>query len=345
MKQEEELSGQMSFLEHLDELRKRLVWSILVLTLAFIFCWVYREPIYDFLAKPIYRELAEATSTKITVEGLNEDIKIVSLDQLKEGEGGRYIFNETTQIGASYIPSGTSVMAKVDKNSEGKLGLYTDEPILTNNAIIPKGVKLPIDFTSLKTDEQTSNSQLIVTTAVEPFTLYVTVSIYGAIALSVPFLLWQIWGFISPALYAHEKSYVTPFIGLSSVAFVIGAGFAYYILFPPALQYMLWLGKGFRPMLKATDYLDLITLIMLAMGIIFQMPAVSYVLSRIGLITAKLLIQIWKYALIVILFVAAFVSPTGDIPNMLLFASPMVVLYLFSILIAYIFGKERKNEA
>jgi sec-independent protein translocase protein TatC len=84
---------------------------------------------------------------------------------------------------------------------------------------------------------------------------------------------------------------------------------------------------------------------MLAMGIIFQMPAVSYVLSRIGLISAQLLINIWKYALVVILIIAAVISPTGDIPNMLLFSSPMVILYLFSILIAYIFGKERKTEA
>jgi sec-independent protein translocase protein TatC len=158
-------------------------------------------------------------------------------------------------------------------------------------------------------------------------------------------LLWQIWGFISPALYAHEKKYVTPFITLSSLSFVGGVAFAYYILFPPVLRYMFELGENFNIMPRATDYFDLITLIMLAMGIIFQMPAISYVLSRIGLISAKLLIDIWKYALVVILIIAAVISPTGDIPNMLLFSSPMVILYLFSILIAYIFGKERKTEA
>jgi sec-independent protein translocase protein TatC len=174
----------------------------------------------------------------------------------------------------------------------------------------------------------------------------VTVSLYSGIALAVPLLLWQIWLFISPALYRHERSYVTPFVGLSSISFVIGAAFAYYILFPPAARYLLNLGGGeFQLLLRASDYLDLITIIMLAMGLIFQMPAITYVLSRIGIISAGLLARSWKIALVVILIVAAFVSPTGDIPNMMLFAAPMIVLYVFSIFIAWVFGKKRQPGA
>jgi sec-independent protein translocase protein TatC len=171
----------------------------------------------------------------------------------------------------------------------------------------------------------------------------VTVSLYAAIALSIPFLLWQIWGFISPALYRHERKYVTPFIFLSTVAFLLGASFAYYILFPPAIAYLLGVGQDFDLMLRASDYFDFIVLIMLAMGIIFQMPAVSYVLSRIGIISAPFLIKGWKIALVVILIVAAVISPTGDVPNLLLFALPMTVLYVISIFIAWLFGKERRN--
>ncbi|MEO7539874.1 MAG: twin-arginine translocase subunit TatC, partial [Pyrinomonadaceae bacterium] len=90
---------------------------------------------------------------------------------------------------------------------------------------------------------------------------------------------------------------------------------------------------------------DFITLIMLAMGIIFQMPAVTYVLARIGIISAGLLIRSWKISLIVILIVAAVVSPTGDIPNMMLFATPMMALYIVSIFIAWFFGKRRQTDA
>jgi sec-independent protein translocase protein TatC len=126
---------------------------------------------------------------------------------------------------------------------------------------------------------------------------------------------------------------------------VAGAAFAYYILFPPAVRYLLSLGEDFRLLLKATDYFDFITLIMLAMGVIFQMPAVTYVLSRIGLVSAGLLARSWKVAIVVILIVAAVVSPTGDIPNLMLFAAPMMVLYVVSIVIAWFFGRKRKTDA
>ncbi len=203
---------------------------------------------------------------------------------------------------------------------------------------------MPVSFEFDPNDTSEANERMVITTAVEPFTLYVTVSLYAAIAVSVPFLLLQIWGFISPALYKHERRYVTPFIFLSTVSFILGAAFAYYILFPPAVRYLLGLGSDFQLLLRATDYFDFITLIMLAMGVIFQMPAISYVLSRIGVISAGILIRGWKIALVVILIVAAFVSPTGDIPNMMLFATPMMVLYLVSIGIAWIFGRKRKTE-
>jgi sec-independent protein translocase protein TatC len=209
--------------------------------------------------------------------------------------------------------------------------------------VVPKGTRVA----DIKGGANTPGieEQLIVTTPGETFTLYVTVSLYAAIALSVPFLLWQVWGFISPALYKHERRYVTPFIGLSTISFVLGAAFAYYILFPPAMGYLLGLGQNFNIMLRATDYFDFITLIMLAMGIIFQMPAFTYVLSRIGIVSAGFLISSWKFALVIILIVAAVISPTGDIPNMMLFAAPMMVLYLVSILVAWFFGKKRqKNE-
>jgi hypothetical protein len=110
--------------------------------------------------------------------------------------------------------------------------------------------------------------------------------LYAAICLSVPFLLFQIWAFVSPGLYPHERGYVTPFIFLSSVSFVIGAAFAYYILFPPAAKYLLGLGQDFRLLLKADDYFDFIILVMLGMGLVFQMPAITYVLARIGIVNA-----------------------------------------------------------
>ncbi len=339
--EEEELGGQMSFLDHLDELRRRLMRSVVFVFLAMMFCWFFSDRIYSFLAVPVERALAEAQRRQVPIAGLTGNEAIQGLTSLKENDLGRYVFPEETKLGTSVIPPGTSVTARVAKDSQGQLGLFTDEALYAGNTVIPKGVRLPVDFQSLPKASSGINDKLIVTTALEPFSLYIKVSLYAAICLSVPFLLFQIWGFVSPGLYPHERGYVTPFIALSSVSFVLGAMFAYYVIFPPAAKYLLGLGSDFRLLLKADDYFDFIILVMLGMGLVFQMPAVTYVLARIGLVTASYLLRIWKTAAIVILIAAALLSPTSDIPNMMLFAAPMLVLYCISIFIAWIFAKPR----
>jgi len=342
---EEQPGKQMSFLEHLDEFRRRLVNSVIVIVIAFLLCFYFSAEIFNFLSVPIRQALSEANRREVPIQGRTGNEKVLSINTLAEGETGRYVFDKSTTFGSSVVSSGTSVSARVEKDATGKIGLFTDEPIFINNAVIPKGIQLPVDFEGKNVNEPSADERLIVTTATESFTLYITVSLYAAIAFSIPFLLFQIWGFISPALYRHERAYVTPFILLSSISFVIGAAFAYYILFPPAVKYLLGLGSEFQLMLRATDFFDFITLIMLAMGVIFQMPAITYVLSRIGLVNAKLLAKSWKIAFIVILIVAAVVSPTADIPNMMLFAMPMIVLYVISIFIAWFFGRRRKKDS
>jgi sec-independent protein translocase protein TatC len=339
----------MSFLDHLDELRKRLVRSVIFIVVAVLACWFVSPQIYNFLSVPIRRALSEAARREVPVEGRTGEEKILPLAGLKENDTGRYIFDKATKIGVTVVPPGSSVLSIVapstDKDGQPTLALFTREPIFTNNAIVPEGVKLPVELSPANGYEPNSEEKLIVTTAPEAFTLYVTVSLYTALAVSIPFLLLQIWGFISPALYKHERSYVTPFVVLSSTSFVIGAAFAYYILFPPAVKYLLGLGGDFQLLLRASDYLDFIIIIMLAMGLIFQMPAIAYVLARIGIINARFMLRSWKMAVVIILIVAAVVSPTGDIPNMMLFATPMMGLYVVSIFIAWFFGKKRQTDA
>ncbi|HXD34504.1 MAG TPA: twin-arginine translocase subunit TatC [Pyrinomonadaceae bacterium] len=329
----------MSFLEHLDELRKRLMWSIVFVIVATMLCWFASRRIYNFLAVPIERALAEAEQKVVPIDGRTGGEAIVPLNHINENDAGRYVFVAETRIGTAVIPAGATVTARYAQDAAGKLGLFTDEPLYVANEILPKGVRLPIDFNS--NEKAGLNDRLVVNTAIEPFSLYIKVSLYAAICVSLPFLLWQIWAFVSPGLYPHERGYVFPFIGLSSISFILGGIFAYKVIFPPAAKYLLGLGQDFRLLLKADDYFDFIIMIMLGMGLIFQMPAIAYVLSRIGLITAGLMVRVWKTATIVILIVAAIVSPTNDIPNMLLFAAPMLGLYVISIIVAWIFGKPR----
>jgi len=340
---EEELGGQMSFLEHLDEIRARLIRSVIFVVVVFFGMWFVSAPIYNFLAAPVQRALAKAQQYEVEVKGVTGQEKIVPISSgLNEGDTGRLIFHVSTNLGNVVIPPGASVSVKAIKEPDGKVALFTDETIYTGDHIIPKGVRLPLDV-QLQSESKTADDKLIVTTAIEPFSLYLKVSLYAAIALSVPFLLWQIWAFISPGLYPRERGYVTPFVSMSSVSFVIGAAFAYYILFPPAADYLLGVGQDFKLLLKADDYFDFIILIMLAMGIVFQMPAITYVLSRIGLVTAGFLVRSWRPAIIVILIAAAILSPTSDVLNMMLFAAPMLVLYIISIFVAWIFAQERRT--
>jgi sec-independent protein translocase protein TatC len=341
---ESRLGAQMSFLEHLDELRRRLIRSAVFVFVAFFGCWFVSDYIYNFLALPVRRALADAQRRQLPLGGLTGNESVMPLSAAREGDTGRYVFAETTKLGASLIPVGASVMAKVARDAEGKLGLFTDEPLYAGNTIIPKGVRLPFEPGARPDALPGIDDRLVVNTAIEPFSLYVKVSLYAALCLSVPFLLWQIWAFVAPGLYPHERGYAVPFILLSSVAFVAGAAFAYYVIFPPAAAYLLGLGQDFRLLLKADDYFDFIILVMLGMGLVFQMPAVTYILARIGLVTAGLLVRVWKISLIVILVAAAVLSPTNDIPNMMLFAAPMVVLYFISIFVAWIFGRQRTSR-
>lgn len=339
---EDELGGQMSFLEHLDELRKRLIRSIVFVFIAALACWFVHRPIYNFLARPVQQALAEAQQKRrVTIAGLNGQVSIVTLSSLTPNEKIRFVFPDATNLGPAAIPAGASVMARVDKDGQGNLGLYTDEPLSVGNEVVPKDVRLLDNLTRRYDTLPDVNSMLVVNTALEPFALYVKVSLYAAIGLAVPFLLWQIWAFVAPGLYPHERKYVTPFITLSTVFFVLGAATAYYLIFPPAAKYLLGLGEDFRLLLKADDYFDFIILLMLGMGLVAQMPAITYVLARIGLITAGWMLKVWRMAVIIILIVAAVLSPTNDVPNMLLFAAPMFVLYAISIIVAWICGRER----
>lgn len=340
---EEGLGGQMSFLEHLDELRKRLIRCMAFVLIAAFVCWFLSGYIYNFLAQPVQRALADAQQRRrVTIVGLNGQVGSIPLSSLHPQDRVRFIFPELVQLGPARIPPGSSVMARVDKDAQGNLSLFSDEAFSAGGDVIPKDVKLPVDPTKGYDRLPDAEEKMVVDTTIGPFALFVKVSMYAAIAVSVPFLLWQIWAFVAPGLYPHERKYVTPFVALSSIFFVLGAATAYYLIFPPAAKYLLGLGQDFRLLLKADEYFDFIILLMLGMGLVAQMPAITYVLARIGLVTAGWMVRVWRVAFIVILIVAAVISPTNDVPNMLLFAAPMFVLYIISIIVAWICGRKRQ---
>jgi sec-independent protein translocase protein TatC len=137
-----------------------------------------------------------------------------------------------------------------------------------------------------------------------------------------------------------------PLIAMGTVFFTLGAAFAYKVAFPAACDYLLGLAVegGFQTLLDAEDYLNLIIMIMLGSGIVFQIPTLSYLLARIGLLTPGMMWKSWRYAIVIIAIISAVLTPTADAINMTIFAAPMVALYFLSIGIVWFFGKQRRKE-
>jgi len=232
----------MGFLEHLEELRRRIIYSLIAVAVGFFACWGYAERIYGIMQRPIMVALEH--------NGMSE--KLVYL-------------NPT-----------------------------------------------------------------------EPFNMYLKVALLAGLFVTSPFVLYQVWAFISPGLYRNEKRYVVPFMVSTVGLFIAGGYFGYKLVYPQALEFLIGYGKQFQPMITIGEYTDLFLTIIIGMGVIFEMPILVFFLSLMGIVTAGWMWRNFRYSILVIFIIAAILTPTTDILNMCIFAAPMVALYGFSIGIAWI---------
>jgi sec-independent protein translocase protein TatC len=187
-----------------------------------------------------------------------------------------------------------------------------------------------------------NDGTFIATEAPEVFMLYLKVAALSGFFLALPFVLWQLWLFIAPGLYAHEKKFAVPFVFFSSVFFFAGAFFSHRIAFPWTFQFFLGYESEFvRIMPKLGPTFGLYVKMLLGFGAIFQMPMLVLFLARMGMITAGFMIRNTKYAVLIIFILGAILSPGGDVVSQALMAGPMLLLYGLSIGVAWIFGKKR----
>ena len=239
----------MSFLEHLEELRRRIIYSIIAVAVGFFACWGYAERIVGWMQKPI--------------------------------------------------------MEALQRNGMPQTLVYLN----------------PTD----------------------PFNLYLKIGALAGLFVACPFVLYQLWMFISPGLYRNEKRYVAPFM-LSTVGlFLSGGYFGYKLVYPAALEFLIGYGKQFQPMITIHEYTDLFLTVILGLGLVFELPILVFFLALMGVISAGWMWRNVRYSILVIFIIAAILTPTTDILNMCIFAAPMVALYLLSIGIAYlVHPKQRK---
>ena len=231
---------------HLEELRKRLIRSLIALVVGFGICYSFKEKIFSFLAKPL-----EA--------------------QLPEGSTLQYIG----------IP--------------------------------------------------------------EAFLTYLKICLFGGLIIALPFILYQVWKFVAPGLYKTEKRYAFPFVLLSTLFFLGGASFCYFIVFPFVFRFfMTFSNETLKAMPAIKQYLGFITRLLIAFGLVFEMPVFFFFLGRIGLVSYKGLARQRRIAVVLVFVGAAFLTPP-DVVSQLLLAGPLLILFELSIQIVRITGKKRPD--
>lgn len=243
--------GSMSFLEHLEELRRRVVYSFLYLAAGLSICWGFHEKIFAILQTPIAVALASH-----------------HLDQ-----------------------------------------------------------------------------KLVYLNPTDPFDMYLKISFLAGAFVASPFVLYQVWAFIAPALYRNERRYVLPFMASTVGLFLAGGFFGYKLVYPSALDFLISFSGQFTPMITIGEYTSLFLTIVGGLGIVFEMPILVFFLALMGILSAGWMWRNFRYAILVIFVIAAIITPTTDIMNMCVFAAPMIGLYLVSIGIAwFVHPTRRKNR-
>lgn len=235
--------GKMSFLEHLDELRTRLIASVAALFVGFLCAFAFISPIFEFIMRPLQEILPN---------------------------DGRLVYTEPT----------------------------------------------------------------------EAFFLYIKIAALAGLVLAIPVILYQVWRFVAPGLYSREKRFAIPFVVFASAFFVGGALFSHFLLFPIAWRFLAGFTTEYMEFMpRIQPAFSLYVRLVLACGVVFQMPTLVFFLARVGAVTPRFLIRNTKYAILLIFIFAAVLTPTGDPVTLTLMATPMILLYGLSILIAWLFRR------
>ena len=190
-------------------------------------------------------------------------------------------------------------------------------------------------------------TKLVFLTATEPFFAYLKIGAFAGLLVALPVIFWQLWGFIAPGLYAHEKRYVVPFVVLSSGCFIAGTAFGYIVAFPLMFGFLVQAGTAggeVVPMLSMGSYLGLAGQMLLAFGITFELPIIIFFLGRMGVVDYPFLARNRKYALLICFILGAIFSPP-DVVSQTVLAVPMFLLYEVGVWLTFFFGRKKVPTA
>jgi len=208
-----------------------------------------------------------------------------------------------------------------------KLYYWLSLPVLKFLPLLPSGEK-----------------KLAYTALAEPFMMYIKVAFISSLFAASPFIFHQLWLFISPALFPKERKWVIPFVFATTFFFVLGGAFGYFVVFPLACKFFLNIGKDFQAIITINDYFALAFRVLFGIAAIFELPVLVFLLAKLRIVSARFLLRYFKYAIVAIFVIAAVITPTPDMVTQTLFAVPMILLYLLSILIARLVNPGPKEE-
>jgi len=184
-------------------------------------------------------------------------------------------------------------------------------------------------------DAMPAQSSMIFTGLPEAFFIHMKIAFFASLFLTAPYTLFEIWRFISPGLYKNEKRLIFPFVFFSTLLFVGGVLFGYFLALPPAFRFFVSFSTDFlKPMISFREYLSLTLKFLLAFGLCFEMPVFMFFLAKLGIVNSKMLARQRRYAILIIFIVAAILTPSPDAVSQILMAVPLMVLYEVSIVVA-----------
>ncbi len=338
---------------HLVELRKRLGLSVLSIFIMFAISFIFHTYILAWITAPLNQALTQVglvietkgqTEWKIQQNDKNSTAKITPIPYKK---GSVQDFAQKASSASDTLHLTLDKASKVATNQE-MTSLLKEASIAAKETAIAtaKLTTLLGDVNQSVENASKKSFEGMVTTHQIGGVFFVAlkVSFFAGLLGALPFILYQIWLFVSPGLYANEKKMVIPFVIGGSIMFMIGVLFAYYIVTPFGFQFLITFGSFlYTPLINIEDYVGFFTKIMMGFGIAFELPVFAYFLALLGLVTDKTLKEFFRYAVLIIFVLAALLTPP-DVLTQLLMAAPLIVLYGVSILIVKVVNPHIPDE-
>jgi sec-independent protein translocase protein TatC len=341
---------------HLIELRKRLAISVLAIFIGFIVAFTFHNTILGWITQPLNDALIQVGKI---VESRQNGSWTVRHSTTKAGRSKKK--TSSTPAGSSPLRGNIRSAERLEKTLRQAASVTTDSHLAAlliraseaardlAQGIRDLDTKLAAAGRGAKTEkeklkEKSFNGMITTHQVGGAFFVALKVSFFAGILMAMPVILWQLWLFIAPGLYEHEKKMVLPFVLGGSVMFLTGVLFAYYIVTPFGFQFLITFGSFlYTPLINIEDYVGFFTKIMAGFGIAFELPVVTYFLALLGLITDRTLKDFFKYAVVIIFLLAALLTPP-DILTQLLMAAPLIILYGLSILIVRFVNPESPED-